>query len=244
MCKLASAGDAFTINKNPPPRGNFYDACPPEHRVEFVVGSLSLFVDPHWLALESEIPLSQLFGANCPSQPVKVSELYFDNSILDAAKIPGGLGRPFFFLVIRDEATLSPKRMTKLGLRDAPPLRQTEQPYVEDITGFVFGARPPPQSPRVYRVVYLGADDKPPTSVEVSCGGDQSQPNAPGPGRTCFTPIAYSYLGALTVDYKFRQDRLPFVGVESDPPTMREPEGVLAFDGHIRAWLDSLTKKP
>jgi hypothetical protein len=83
-----------------------------------------------------------------------------------------------------------------------------------------------------------------PTSVEVSCGGDQLQPSEPGPGRQCFTPIAYSYPDTFTVNYKFQQDRLPIAEVEKGPSTMREPEGVLAFDAHIRAWLNSLTKKP
>ena len=148
-------------------------------------------------------------------------------------------------MVIEDQASLSPTRMTKLGLQDTLPLKQTGQPYVEDVTRFAFRtARSPPQSPRIYRVVYPGEGKETPSFIEVSCGGDPSQPSGPGPGRTCFTPIGYSYLGALTVDYKFRQDRLPFVGVESDPLTMREPEGVLVFDGHVRAWLDSLTKKP
>jgi hypothetical protein len=244
MCGLAYAQDALKIAKNLPPPANFYDVCPSGHRLEFQIGSLALYIDPHWLAIESEVPLWRRFGPKCPSEPITISKLYFDNSILDAAKIPGGLGQPFFFLVIRDEATLSPKRMTKLGLRDTPPLKQTEQPYVEDITSFAFRVtRLPPQSPRAYRVVYPGVGNKPPTFVEVSCGGDPSRPNTPGPGRTCFTPIAYSYLGTFTVDYKFRQDRLPIAEAEKDPPTMLEPEGVLAFDSHLRAWLDSLTKK-
>jgi hypothetical protein len=244
MCGLAFGQTAKTTSSASTPHGNFYDACPSGHRVEFQIGSRTLYIDPHWLGLASEIPLRQRFGANCPSQPVKVSKLYFHSSILDAMDMPGGLGRPFFFMVIKDQASLSSTRMTKLGLQDTPPLKQTAQPYAEDVTLFAFRtARPPAQSPRIYRVVYPGAGNEPPSFVEVSCGGDPSQPKPPGPGRTCFTPIGYSYLGTLTVDYKFRQDRLPFVGVESDPPTMREPEGVLAFDGHIRAWLDSLTKK-
>ena len=243
MCEFAFGQNAKMTSSAATPHGNFYDACPVGHRIEFQIGSRTLYIDPHWLDLASEFPLRQRFGANCPSEPVKVSKLYFHSSLPDVMDMPGGLGRPFFFMVIRDEATLSPNRMTKLGLRDAPPLKQTAQPYVEDITDNVFGARPPPQSPRVYRVVYPGVDDKQPTSVEVSCGGYPSQPKGPGPGRTCFTPIAYSYLGALTVDYKFQQDRLPIANAEKDPSTVREPEAVLAFDAHIRTWLDSLTKK-
>ncbi len=245
ICGVAFGQTTKTTSSAATPHGNFYDACPSGHRVEFQIGSLTLYIDPHWLDLASEFPLRQRFGANCPSQPVKVSKLYFRRSILDVMDMPGGLGRPFFFMVIKDQASLSPTRMTRLEIRDAPPLRETAKPYVEDVTLFAFQAiiRPPP-SARVYRVVYPGVGNEAPTAVEVSCGGEPSQPKAPGPGRECFTPIDYSYLGALTVDYKFRQDRLPFVAAEKNPPTMREPEGILAFDAHIRAWLDDLTKKP
>jgi len=248
---VATSGFAFaqsprTMSKIPTPHGNFYDACPPGHRLEFVVGSLTLFVDPHWLALGSEIPLWQQFGAKCPSQPITISSLYFHNTILDAANVPTGLGEPFFFFVIRDEATLPRGRMTSLELRDALPLNPTAEPYIEDVTRPVFrAAAHVSPSAHVYRLVYPGMNDQPPTSIEVSCGGEPVRPNGPGPGRTCFTPIAYSYLGGLTVKYEFRQDTLPAEGEKESPANaMREPEGVLNFDSHIRAWLNSLTKKP
>jgi len=95
MCELAFAQGASTIARNPLPRGDFYEACPPGHRVEFRIGSRTLYIDPRWLDLASEFPLRQRFGANCPSQPVKVSKLYFHRSILDVMDMPGGLGRPF-----------------------------------------------------------------------------------------------------------------------------------------------------
>jgi hypothetical protein len=247
VCAIAFAQPTGRISRASTPRGNFYNACPSGHRLEFVVGSLTLYVDPHWLALESEIPLWQRFRAGCPSRPIAITSLYFHHAILDLANMPAGLGEPFFFLAIRNEASLARNRIAKLELQNAPPLKQTAQPYIEDVTGFAFRAvLHPPPSVRVYRLVYPGTDNEPPTSIEVSCGGEPSRPNAPGPGRTCFTPIAYSYLGSLSVDYKFRQDGLPIGKAEREPLTsaMCEAEGVLVFDTRIRGWLDSLTKKP
>jgi hypothetical protein len=248
MSGSAFAQDSSKMNKLPTPvPGNFKKACPPGHRVEFVVGSLSLFVDPRWLDIASLAPLSERFGSNCPSQPVTISSLYFSKPILDAANIPAKLGQPFLFFVIRNEAELPPGRMTKLDHPDAPPLRQTAEPYIEDITRIAFRAIPAPSpSYRAYRLVYPGLGHEPSTSIEIVCAGDPSQPGQPGPGRNCFTPIAYSYLGGLSVEYRFRQDHLPTIepGKAASPGTMYESEGVLIFDTHIRAWLDSLTKNP
>ncbi|SHJ94655.1 hypothetical protein SAMN05444159_1985 [Bradyrhizobium lablabi] len=240
----AFAQDSSKMNKLPTPvPGHFNKACPPGHRVEFVVGSLSLFVDPRWLDIASLAPLSERFGSNCPSQPVTISSIYFSKLTLDAANIPATLGQPFLFFVIRNEAELPLGRMTKLDLPNAPPLRQTAEPYIEEITRSAFRADPHPSpSARVYRLVYPGIGNESPTSIEISCGGDPGHLR----GRNCFTPIAYSYLGGLSVQYEFRQDHLPIIepGQVASPGAMYEPDGVLVFDRHIRAWLDSLTKNP
>jgi hypothetical protein len=249
----AFAQDSSKMRKPPTSiSGNFSKACPPGHRIEFVVGSLSLFVDPSWLDTASLAPLSERFGSNCPSRPVTISSLYFSKPILDAANIPAKLGQPFLFFVIRNKAEFPLGRMTKLGLSDAPPLRQTAEPYIEDVTRIAFPAIPGlpirahSPSKRAYRLVYPGFGHEPPTSIEIMCGGDPSQPGQPGPGRTCFTPIAYSYLGEISVRYEFRQDHLPIIspGQAASPSAMSEPDGVLVFDTHIRVWLDRLTRNP
>ena len=252
MLGSAFAQESGKMNKLlAPVPGDFHKACPPGHRVEFVVGSLSLFVDPRWLDIATLASLSERFGSNCPSQPVTISALYFANSILDAANMPAKLGQPFLFFVVRNEAELPLGRMTKLDHPDAPPLRRTAEPYIEDITriaftipGFAIPARSP--SELVYRLVYPGTGHEPPTSIEIVCGGDASQSGQPGPDRNCFTPIAYSYLAGLSVEYRFQQDHLPIIepGRVAALGTMYEPEGVLIFDKRIRAWLDSLTKNP
>lgn len=223
-------------------RGDFIKACPPGHRLEFVLGSNSLFIDPHWLHVASLAELSQRFGSDCPSQPVPISSLYFSNSILNIAKIPDELGQPFLFFTVIDEATLPRTRMTKLYLPEAPPLRQTAEPYVEDITRISFRVGGASPSARVYRLVYPGSDSEPPTSINISCGG------VPGRlrGRTCFTPILYRYRQGLSVKYEFQQNRLPLAepGQLTPSDTMREPEGALIFDMRMRAWIEGLSNKP
>jgi hypothetical protein len=61
-CGLAFGQTAKTTSSASTPHGNFYDACPSGHRVEFQIGSLSLFIDPHWLDLASEFPLGNDLG--------------------------------------------------------------------------------------------------------------------------------------------------------------------------------------
>jgi hypothetical protein len=56
-----------------------------------MVGSVTLYIDPHWLTPASEGPLGHEFGRNCPSQPVKIDKLYFRNVILDLVDMPAGL---------------------------------------------------------------------------------------------------------------------------------------------------------
>ena len=244
---VVSAVHAQNSDKIQPPRLSspdaFANACGRDHRIEFRLGSVSLFVAPRWLDIRSHIMLSNRFGSECPKQPIEVRTLYFNDSILDAAKTPPGLGRPFLFFVVGGGAATSSENSPNLLPSDAPPLRRTLEPYVEDIT------RPPargsiPTSPtaRLYRLVYPGIDGGPPRAVVISCGGETVHPV----GRACFTPLPYRFRQYLFVRYTFQQDRLPPAASakSDDANAMREAEGVLAFDKAIRAWIDRLQEKP
>jgi hypothetical protein len=226
-----------------PTMGELLESCAPGYRIEFVLGSISLFVDPHWLGLASLTPLSSHFGADCPLRPVDTETLYLDTPIVDAANIPPDLGRPLLLFKIEKAADPRPGQTTSLSLPGAPPLKRTAEPYIEDVTRIALRFGTPSPIARVYRLVYPGNANDVPTSIQISCDGEAGTPG----GRSCFTPLAYRYLGgSLTVNYRFRQDHLPVaeLGQTSSPDMMRELEGVLVFDTRIRAWIDNISKKP
>src|SRR5262249_25167875 len=148
--------------------------------------SNSIFAELRWLDVYSLVDIRKEREFGCPSRPIHLSSLYFGTEILNAAGIEDELGRPSFTFVLEDEAKLSPNRVTELKHRDAPPLRQMPEPYIEDITRAA-SAIPRLPTDRVYRIVYPSKDSMPSVSIEVSCGGNPTAHS----GRSCFTPIHY-----------------------------------------------------
>ena len=212
-----------------------------DRRIEFRFDTLSLYVAPRWLAPRSLAPLASRFGATCPQQPVEM-QLYLGPAMLDAAKTPAGLGRPFFFMLIDKAAGPSFDQGTRLLPADAPPARQTGEPYVEEVTQLAARVSPP-KSPnvQVYRVSHPGVAGGFPSSVVVSCSGEARTTV----GRQCTTPLPFRYRDDLMVTYTFQQDRLPFGSARpTDAGAQWEPDGVLAFDKAIRTWIDTLRAKP
>src|SRR5205807_437064 len=51
--------------------------CPPDHRIEFVLPTITLYVDPNWLGPTTQWNLVHAYGANCPNWPVKADGLDF-----------------------------------------------------------------------------------------------------------------------------------------------------------------------
>ena len=218
-------------------------ACGADRRIEFRFGSSSLFVAPQWIDVRSRRALADRFGDNCPKQPIEMGPLFFGGAVLDVAKTPPGLGRPFLSLMIDRAVGPSFDQGVKLLPADAPPFRQTAEPYVEDVTQ-VAARMSPPKSPsaRSYRVVYPATAGGFVSSIVVTCSGEART----AVGRQCYTPVPYRFRDDLTVNFTFQQDRLPMLGapMTADAGGMFESDGVLGFDRAIRAWIDGLRKRP
>jgi hypothetical protein len=215
-------------------------SCPQGHRIEFVFGATSIYLDPRWLGTSPLFDLNQRSPGRCPLEPVSGLDLYLNVSILEAAEIPVGLGRPFLFFLI--EKASDTRMRNNLTAAQEAQRRQAAHPFVVDVTASIFGSKPPSPNSRVYRVLYPDGGIGSEPAVEISCGGVPGQPAV----RNCFTSLPYRYAGAIDVRYRFQQDQLPLADAAqaSSSDAMSEPEGVLTFDTRIRAWLDGALKKP
>ena len=220
------------------PKG-FLKSCPSGHRIQFMFGSTSLYIDPHWLDGISLVRLMDQVGAECPKGPVERSSrhedsLFFNHSVLDLAGVPSGLGRPYLqFLVSKAVSRPEPPPPT------APP-QQLREPRVDDVTKL---SSPNAGATRLYRLSYADDGSGSTTTVDVMCAGKASQPA----GRHCETKYpthVYRYGRDLTVRYTFKQNVLPPPGEGKTANLMTDAEAVLAFDRRIRAWIDSLRQKP
>jgi hypothetical protein len=218
-------------------------ACGADRRIEFRFGASTLAVAPQWIDKRSLRALVDRYGAGCPKQPIEMGPLFFAGAVLDAAKTPPGLGRPFLSLMVDKAVGPSFDQGVKLLPADAPPFRQTTEPYAEDVTQ-VLARVSPPKSPsaRSYRVVYPASGGGFASSIVVTCNGEART----AVGRQCYTPVPYRFRDDLTVNYTFQQDRLPPPGapMTADAGGMFEPDGVLGFDKAIRAWIDGVRKRP
>jgi hypothetical protein len=218
-------------------------ACGPDARIAFRFGQVSLHIAPRWLAARSLTALSDRFGADCPTDPVEIGGLFLNAAILDLAKTPAGLGRPYLSLLVDKASGPTTDQGSRLLPADAPLMRKAAAPYVEDVTELAARLSPPKSAAALsYRVVYPGVGGGFASSIVVTCGGEPRTTV----GRQCFTPLPYRFRDDLTVTYTFQQDRLPLPGASqpSGAGAMAEPDGVLAFDRAIRAWIDGLRAKP
>jgi hypothetical protein len=214
-----------------------------DRRIEFRFGASSLLLAPQWIDVRSRRALVDRFGGDCPKQSVEMGPLFLGGAVLDVAKTPPGLGRPFLSLMIDKAVGPSFDQGVKLLPADAPPLRQATAPYAEDVTQIAARVSPPKSpSARSYRVVYPATAGGFAISIVVTCSGEART----AVGRQCYTPVPYRFGNDLTVNYTFQQDRLPPPGapMTADAGGMSEPDGVLGFDRAIRAWIDGLRKRP
>jgi hypothetical protein len=196
--------------------GPMLQACGPDARIAFRFGQVSLHIAPRWLAARSL-------------------------TILDLAKTPAGLGRPYLSLLVDKASGPTTDQGSRLLPADAPLMRKAAAPYVEDVTELAARMSPPKSAAALsYRVVYPGVAGGFASSIVVTCGGEPRTTV----GRQCFTPLPYRFRDDLTVTYTFQQDRLPLPGAPqpSGAGAMAEPDGVLAFDRAIRTWIDGLRK--
>jgi len=216
--------------------------CPPDHRIEFVLPTITLYVDPNWLGPTTQWNLVHAYGANCPTWPVKADGLDF-GPIWFALDIHTGLGRKLIRFGI------GPQRPDKLAAAAAQSqtAEASRSPYIEDLTTVppyrgVFGPGTRDPLTRIYRLHHVHTPPGADGTAEIVCGG-HPEPTPVGL-RGCSTSPDYTYEG-LSVAYNLSQTDLPLPEGEditsTDPKT--EPGALLEFDTRLRAWITNLKKR-
>lgn len=124
------------------------------HRIEFVLPTITLYVDPNWLGPATKWNLVHAYGANCPTWPVKADGLEF-GSVWIPLDIHSGLGRKLIRLGI------GPQRPDKLAAAAAhsQTAEAFSSAYIEDLTTVppqkgVFGPGTRDPLTRIYRIHY------------------------------------------------------------------------------------------
>ena len=211
--------------------------CPPGHRVEFVFGKTSLFVDMEWLDRWTIGEVNKIANGICPRDPIHGVDLFFHGSRPpEVLRKFAERGLPSYILISGTT--------TKRNLSDGPsaPQARIEIPgggYIEDVTKQVFGEKSSVSSPRrFYRLQHPeNADGSQSRSFLMGCGG---APNEAPLGRHCTT--SYLYSEDIYLRYEFRLDRYDISGFRWPTPdgSISEPEGLLSFDTNIRNWLNGL----
>jgi hypothetical protein len=219
-----------------PPATDLRQLCPPERRIEFQLGTTSLYVDPGWLSPATLMRLAQLGRGACPEGPLQGVALTFERPRdPDARGTFAGRGLPWRISI---SAAGPPPRQPAANIPSAPATRRVLPggASAEDITDHApFLAID--DSQRFYRMQHSAASHADwAEPFVVSC-------NTIGRVRLC---TARTVMGTdLRVEYEFRQDRGEGSDIRRPTPdgAVREPEGFLELDARVRAWIEAL-KQP
>jgi hypothetical protein len=193
-------------------------------RIEFVLPTATLSIEPRWLATKTLIDLFHwVSGSSCPTWPTSFAWIEIGAGARDAIDVPDGLGSREFLIRLSGppENALSDDAAAAGGARQ--PLGK---PAIEDISRGKL---------RVYRFRYPETSAAAAASVEIACRGFSY--------RVCSTEHDYavdriSVTYKVSVDPELTRDISPEV---SDDPTTAP--GVLAqFDQNLRNWVETLRK--
>lgn len=219
--------------------------CPPGHRAEFVFGGTSLFVDLRLFSVPSLQQIWARTNRNCPTEP-------------EHAQRGGGL---FFYLGreigrVKEERNIqftqlhlggSGVDLSERGEMPTDPLARRSFPdgsYVEDITEHAAAWGVISIGSRAYRLQHAATPGRGlPPPIRMRCS-DVPDRSAYVMHRTCST--TYRYGPDLGVRYEFAVSRGDPLRQPPGTPnaSIAEPDGLLAFDARIRAWIDDLQRRP
>jgi hypothetical protein len=191
-------------------------------RIEFVLPTATLSIEPRWLATKTLIDLFHwVSGSSCPTWPTSFAWFEIGAGARDAINVPDGLGSREFLIKLSGlpENALSDDAAAAGGARQPPG-----KPTIEDISRGKL---------RVYRLRYPKTSAAAAASVEIACRGISY--------RVCSTERGYA-VDRVSVTYKVSVDpelvRDISPEVSNDPTT--EPGAVAQFDQQLRIWIETL----
>ena len=245
----AVAQQTLDRSRQPPSTSSWFygwrDACPRGQRIAAMLGSTILYVDLRWLQYIEIEPVSEGTTTTCPTQPARARDMLFN--------YPSGqddIHRIWLDRALPHRLMISEYRPSRLPTQDSAalpsdPSMRRELPgggSVEDFTRsdwFWITQRRP--DARAYRLLHpAGSDGVVPAPIVVRCVGLRTSSD----GRACNT--IYQYGPDLIVEYVFKQDRAPghlFFWPTPDG-AIPEPDGFLALDARVRAFIDDLRRQP
>ena len=211
--------------------------CPRGHRVDFVFGRVSLFVDPRAMGFSGQSDIALLTGGTCPTSHVNDISLFFyypDDP--DAQRMFSDWHLPPHISIGDANRRLTGPAPSTIPVNERTRLTARGGGTVEDITGLMYGASDIRQ--RIYRLQHpVSADDAEPEPFVFACNGPQIT-------RKCQT--SYRYQSDLAISYEFNLS--PFHWPHGMPSALAgpiaEPEELLAIDARVRAWVRFLMQSP
>jgi hypothetical protein len=193
-------------------------------RIEFVLRTATLSIEPRWLATKTLIDLfNWVSGSSCPTWPTSFAWIEIGAGARDAIDVPDGLGSEEFLIKLSGlpENALSDDAAAAGGARQ--PLGK---PTIEDVSRGKL---------RVYRLRYPKSSAAAAAPVEIACRGIRY--------RECSTEHDYA-VDRISVTYKVSVD--PGLARDISPEVSNDPTtepGVLAqFDQNLRIWVETLRK--
>jgi hypothetical protein len=220
--------------------------CPSGHVRQVILGSTSLYIEGQWpVTLFTHVPLAN----KCSSQPVL-------GDVLNFRDLNDALAQELNKRSVRfDEFRLywsTSKTPQDVSFIPSAPDKRLVLPagIIEEITKeFLRGAPEDPNAGgplapldrRFCRLQHRTANGSLGEPFMIHCG-NLGLPSTSS--RVCHT--RYRYGADVVVLYDFRPDDLTspqeHYGVAGDP--IPEPDGFLAFDARLRAWIADMQKRP
>lgn len=205
---------------------------PGECRFVLELPTTRLYVDKGWLD-QLDPPLN---GGICPTQPVKVSGVYFGREVLNVLGIGNGVGQRWFRLYLRPVSDA-----TAIATPSDPVWRQAVDASIQ--MQLISPNSPGFHDARFYKISYRSSSKPLSGEVRVSCGGEQ-------PKQRYCSVAPLPHFAGVVIQYEFNQSNLPvpFVAAtspETEPGSIdssSEPGAVLLFDRRLRAWLIDLER--
>jgi hypothetical protein len=192
LCFIVSVTAGPTWAQGQPAKGyirprDLYKDCPPGQRIEFVIGTTPVYVDPRWFLGEPTLAEHPAEVTGCPTRPLEASALYFH--MPQGMAVTSGLRTDVL-------ALQSPNRPAK------PPENGSgrNKPWVEDGTT-PYNVRFLPIV-RNYRLHYPQPEEGVDPIVGIICGQNERK-------RLCDDSPAYVYKGLL-VTYKLERNPIRF----------------------------------
>lgn len=223
---------------------DIFRLCPAGHRLEFMFGATSLFLDPRWTGWPPTSRIRMQRWTSCPTEPFRIAGvlLNFNNVAIWRGLQPiMPMGRPVLFEMGINENN-GPARRGALppvqpGTRRSLPSGGT---IVDVARDWFPGPRTGNQAGYILRFPNrrnVGESDE----FVMICSGARSERTIRGGwSRRCKT--SYNLSADLRISYEFLQRSAHDDGTVTT--FVAEPEGLLDFDDEIRSWVLRLQRRP